>query len=472
MKSSNYICTIRPSNNSPERLERFLYQGMCCVRLNTCHGKIEEHLETIENMKLARQRYFEKMSYISPAAIAFDIQGPGMRIGMIDEKFQETGAEWIENGPKIVLNQNPKFADSPMENTVFINQMISTSIERGFEISVGSQVILKVEDIFGDAITCSVIKTGIVKSFMQVHIPKLKKIDYFQITEKDKSDIEVAIKNDIDFLFCSFVESGEHVANLRNELKGTDIKIISKIQSKKSLENLNEIVEKSDGIIISPSIEFDSNSSLKIEKIVIDHCREMKKPCFMTLSSKIDTNEISEVDDWIFQKCDGIILTGHVSNGKLNPIEAMKTISKLKMSQFPKSLQTIDLNISDFDEASVQGCAMLTKLSNVAAIIMISSNFNQFRLMNHFRPDCEIVAVSSCENEKLARQANIFDKLSSLIFLQNIDGTDDFQLFSKKFIFGVEFSMKRGFAKRGDTVVIFDGQKHLSLVYLIPLNSE
>lgn len=491
MKSANYICTLGPSNNSAERIERLMYQGMSCIRLNMC-GTHENHQETISNVQIAKEKFYKKIGFKSSVAVAVDIQGPSIRTGKINEEFRLTGIEMKLNDI-LTLNENPKFADNPERNLVFIDKLISTNVERGFEIFLGDDIQLRIEDIFGDALNCTVIKGGILRNFMPVFIPKIKNFECPLISDKDEKDIAFAVGIDADFIFASYTRSGKHIQAIQNLTGDSNIRVFAKIQSVESLDILNEIINCSDGIISSPSPQFDTVTSLKIEKLLLHQCHMLMKPCFFSLAYMIDFSSLNEVSNWILENGNGFVLIRDASH-ETTAAKNMKTLQKVKsrtsiadsepsdaflemieLCGLPKSVTQydFDLEFSSTLQATMEACMSIAKLSDISVILVMSANFEQMQMLNHFHmklPNNEIIVIEDQKNEKCARQINIFDKTTCLIYDKKHPNESEKEIMFKQFMYGINFSIRRGFSKKGDSILLFDGRQQTISVYSIPSN--
>lgn len=122
MKSSNFICTIGPTNNSPERIERKIYNGMTVARLNMSHGTHEEHENSIRNVRIAADRFWKRTNYQAPVAIAVDLNGQEIRLGHLCEQFDKTGQP-VYVGNSIRFHHNFQLALEPTPDLIFIDHV-------------------------------------------------------------------------------------------------------------------------------------------------------------------------------------------------------------------------------------------------------------------------------------------------------------------------------------------------------------
>ena len=241
MKKTKIVCTIGPASESLETLKELMSLGMNVCRLNFSHGNHEEHLKRIENIKKAREEL--KL----PVAIMLDTKGPEIRLGdfsveqiqlSIGDTFTLTTREVLGDQSQISVS----YKDLPKDVHIGGNILIDDGL-----------VNLKIVDVTDTDIVTEVLNYGILKSRKGVNVPGAK-INLPSITEKDYEDLVFGIENGIDFVAASFIRKADDVINIRKILEengGGDIQIISKIESQEGVDNLDEIINASDGIMVA-----------------------------------------------------------------------------------------------------------------------------------------------------------------------------------------------------------------------------
>lgn len=462
MKSSNFICTVGPSNNSTERIERMIYKGMSVARLNFSHGTQEQHLETIRNLRLATERCLDRTKFHWPLAIAADLRGPEIRIGKI-----ENSGKLVEDGDLIKFNSNPVFAEKSSSEMIYIDHPLADYIKKQNHIFIDNgSVQLTVEDIFGDIITCRVEKQGVLASNQSVLIPEIeKRLNLPVVSERDKSDLKFAVQHDIDFIFASHVESSNGIDEIRDLLSdyGTKkIKVYAKIQNQTGVDEIDEIISNADGIILSPTIELKSETIPFIQRKVLMLCKKKMKPCLIKIDSEMASSKIFQAASWYMDLGDGTILTRGASEGKTLPLESMTILKDIKEIISDEPLELVsDVPVVRPDiiiESLASACVTSSSTTTASAIIIITESPEIVRLVYYFRPNCEIIVVM--ENPKSCRQLNILDRVTPLIF--------EISRKQLKLDFAINFSKSRGILKCGDTIVVLQHASSSVQVHYVP----
>lgn len=460
MKSSNFICTIGPSNNTVERIQRMIYKGMAVARLNLSHGNHEDHLEMIKQIRLAAGKVQAQTHFYCPLAIAVDLRGCEIRTGLIEQHLEKSG-KIVAVGELIKLNESLQFADRSAPDMIYVDQLIAGFSRKGFKVFINDgSVDLEIEDIFGDIVTCRVTKSGIINSNSSLFIPEIIKfLNLPNVTDKDKADIQFAALHDIDFIFISHVKCGKAVEDVKNIINesGVDMKVFAKLQSRLSIENIEEIALKSDGIIFAPSIDIEPLSVPFIQRYVVQQCHKMQKQCFITINSEMNSSEIYHATNWFLNAGDGFILTREASAGKIKPLESMLILMESKPKAFKSDDDRpfIDSCAGIITESLASACVRSSITTMAAAIIIVTESSEIVELVHQHRPVCEVIVVM--ENQKSCRQLNILDRVTPLHFAA-----------LSKVNFGVNFAKIRGIVKCGDTIIILKYHEKLVQVHYIP----
>jgi pyruvate kinase len=468
MKSSNFICTIGPSNNTPERIERMIYKGMSVARLNMSHGTFEEHEKSIENIRIAAERCRKRTNYQVPVAIAIDLCGQEIRIGKIHQQFEKTG-RLLKVGDTLKLHNNSQFADEPGLEMIYINyDIIENSLRKKHEIFIGDGTIaMTVEEIHGGIVTGKVTKGGIIKSFQCVFIPEIaNELNFPKITDSDKLNIEFGVKNQVDFIFASHVDSSDLIDEVRNCLGdvGKGIEIYAKIQNPAGVDAFDEIITRADGIIFKPTMEFDAKVIPFVQKLVMCRCKASMKPCLIMIDSKLVSTELYNAVNWIVDSGDGTVLTHEAAEGKTKPLESMSILTNIK-SHLHEVFNPFDDDEIPFECKDIQGslasaCVSSSLSANASGIIVIGESKQIIHSIHCHKPKCEVIAV--IKNHQSARQLNILDRVTPLIF--------DASSATSRTDFGINYAKKRGIMKNGDTVIVLNVDLNCIQVRYIPYN--
>lgn len=461
MKSSNFICTVGPSNNTAERIERMIYKGMSVARLNLSRGNHKNHLETIKNVRQAAGRVSQRTNFISAVAIAVELRGPEIRTGIIEQQLECSGRKF-EAGEFIKLNESLQFAESSAPDMIYIDQPVAGILKKGNRIFINDGVVeLKVEDIFGDIVTCSVSEGGILKSNQSVFIPDVAQaLNLPFVSDEDKSNIEFAVEHDVDFIFASHVEKGEWIDEIKNLIvkSGNKIKLFAKIQNRLGVKSIKEIATKADGIIFEPTIDLEPAAVPFLQRFVLRECQKVNTPCFITIENEMNSSEIYHATNWFLDSGDGVILVGESSAGKTKPLESMSILRESKPNAFQVNKQHFEGSCSDVIADSLASACVTSSINtNAAVIIIISESDEIVQLVNRYRPTCEVIVVM--ENPKSCRQLNILDRVTPLTYetvaLSKID-------------FAINFAKLRGITKCGDSIIILEHDLNQMIVYYLP----
>ncbi|WP_277673482.1 pyruvate kinase [Piscibacillus halophilus] len=401
MNKTKIVCTIGPASESVETLKELIDAGMNVARLNFSHGDHEEQRQRIENI---RQAANEKGKSI---AILLDTKGPEIRTGLF-----ENGEVELEKGSTVTLT---------MEE-VKGNQNRFTITYKGLidDIEVGKQILLddglialEVTDVNHDQqeIVTKVLNTGVIKDRKGVNVPNVR-VNLPGITEKDANDILFGIEQNVDFIAASFVRRPSDVLEIRELLENNNadhIKIIPKIENREGVENLDQIINVSDGIMVARGdlgVEIPAEEVPFIQKTMIGKCNVAGKPV-ITATQMLDSMqrnprptraEASDVANAIYDGTDAIMLSGETAAGDY-PVDAVKTMFNIAVytektldnKAITNEIET-DLTITD---AISHSAASLSEDLSVKAIITPTESGNTARMVSKYRPKAPIVAVTS-----------------------------------------------------------------------------
>ncbi|WP_151409035.1 pyruvate kinase [Anaerococcus sp. Marseille-P9784] len=412
LKKTKIVCTIGPSSEKPEILEELIKNGMNVARLNFSHGTHEEHLEKIKTIRKVRR----KLNV--PVAIMLDTKGPEIRTGNfdVDEVYLKPNDTFTLTTRDIIGNSNiVSVSYKGLPNDVEVGSIIY--IDDGL-------VQLKVTEIKdGTEVICKALNNGILSNHKGVNLPG-SKTNLPSITPKDVDDIKFGIENDIDFIAASFVRKKEDVYDIRRVLEdhgGENIKIISKIESQEGVDNLDEIIEASDGIMVARGdlgVEIKTELIPIVQKQIIRKVNMASKPV-ITATQMLDSMirnprptraETTDVANAIIDGTDCVMLSGETAGGKY-PVEAVNTMRNICITtelsdDFNKNVYETDIStLNNITNAIAKNTCDIAKELDAKAIISCTSSGNTSRVLSKFKPKTNIVAATT--TERVARQLSV-----------------------------------------------------------------
>ncbi|MGI6716860.1 MAG: pyruvate kinase [Eubacteriales bacterium] len=410
MRKTKIICTIGPACQDEKILSQMLDSGMNVARINFSHGTHEEHQAKIDLLKKVRE------AKKKPLAIMLDTKGPEFRIGCFAEG-------------KCVLNSGDEFTFT-VDDVVGNNQKVTVSYKNLHrELEAGNQILVNngllvftVKEIKGKDIICNVDVGGEISDRKSMSFPnKVLKQPY--LSEQDKADMLFGIKNDVDFIACSFVSSKQDlvdVINFLNQHGGNNIGLIAKIENRAGVDNIEEICSVCDGIMIGRGdmgVEIPFEELPAIQKKLITKCRLLGKRVITAtemLESMIHNirptrAEISDVANAVYDGTSAIMLSGETAAGKY-PVLTVATMAKIaekteESIHYHKRFLKTDFTIkNDMDAISHSVCGMAIDIG-AKAIVVCSISGMTARMVSRFRPPVDILGLSV--NDKTWHQLSL-----------------------------------------------------------------
>lgn len=453
-KRTKIVCTLGPASDKEEVLTELVKNGLNVCRFNFSHGSHEEHKGRMDIVKKVREDLGQ------PVAILLDTKGPEIRTGSFSL-------------PEVLLEEGQEFTIT-MKDVLGTKEICTVSYKGlASDVVAGDTILiddglvgLKVKEVNGDDIHCIVENSGIVKNHKGVNVPGVK-INLPALTEKDISDIEFGISQGIDFIAASFVRKASDVLAIKEVLAKNNaehIEIISKIENQEGIDNIDEIIEVSDGIMVARGdlgVEIPTEEVPIVQKMIIEKCNEAGKPV-ITATQMLDSMirnprptraEASDVANAIFDGTDAIMLSGETASGKY-PIEVVQTMARIAVKAeeylsykeiFEKRRKNYSSNVPD--AISIATCSTAMEL-NVPAIITATQSGQTARQISKYRPECMILACTPYE--KVARSLALNWGVLPVIIPKVIDTDDLIEKTSK-------IALKENYVENGDLVVIVAG---------------
>ena len=454
MRKTKIICTLGPASDRGDVLERMFDSGMNCARFNFSHGTHQEHKVRIDRVrKLCREKGVQ-------IPLLLDTKGPEIRLG----NFQH-GSEVLKEGELFTLTSRSVSGTASVSGVSFPDLSLYVK-ENDIILIDDGKLSLEVERIDGQDIVCRISTGGVIQDHKSINIPN-RPIPMPYLRDADKSDILFGIQEDMDYIAASFVRTADDVCCLRKFLAdngGDKIKIISKIENRQGLDNLDAIIEASDGIMVARGdlgVEIPFKYLPAVQKEIIDKCYKSGKHVVtatqmlesMIRSPRPTRAEVSDVANAIYDGTTAIMLSGESASGDY-PAEAVKAMSDIaeaaeaSINYVERFRNCRPLPGKDFTHAVGIAACDAAHYLNAKAIIVVTRSSHTAHGISNNRPACPIIAVVL--DEKGLRQ-------SSLLWGVTPVKAQEQHSLDSLFSHGIEKAISTSLVRKGDLVVIVAG---------------
>lgn len=400
MRKTKIICTIGPACDNEETLIAMCKAGMNVARLNFSHGTHEEHQQKIDLIKKVR----EKLQL--PIAIMLDTKGPEYRIGTF-----ENGKVYVKDGDMFSFTTDDIVGDSKRVSVSYKGLINELSV--GDKILVNNGLIVfEVRQLNGNDAVCEVIAGGELSNRKSMSFPD-KVLHQTYLSEQDKSDLLFGIKNDVDFIACSFVSCKQDLVDLKSFVKengGDGIDFIAKIENRSGVDNIVDISSECDGIMIARGdlgVEIPFVELPAVQKLLITKCRLLGKRVITAtemLESMIHNPrptraEISDVANAVYDGSSAVMLSGESATGKY-PVQTVQTMAEIveeteKNINYTKRLANSEFKIRNrVDAISHAVCGMAIDIG-AKCIIVCSRSGMTARMVSRFRCPIDIIGMTT-----------------------------------------------------------------------------
>ena len=453
-RKTKIICTLGPATDRDGVLRQLMLEGMNVARFNFSHGTHEEQGERLKQIKALREELR------LPIASLLDTKGPEIRL------------RELKNG-KVMLNAGQKFSLTTEEILGDENRVSITYKDLVKDVQPGSRILiddglieLGVEEVTDTEICCHVVNGGMISNKKGVNVPNVD-LSMPYISEKDYEDIVFGIENDFDFVAASFVRTADDILQIRKIFEEKDchnINIIAKIENMQGVNNIDEIIRVSDGIMVARGdmgVEIPLEDVPVIQKMIIKKVIDAGKQV-ITATQMLDSMmknprptraEATDVANAIYDGTSAIMLSGETAAG-MYPVEALKTMVKIAIrteqdinytARF-KMRETMS-NPDITNAISHATCTTAIDL-NAAAIITVTESGKTARMISKYRPTCNIIGGSM--HQKVCRQLNLSWGVTPLEIEKKDDADELFE-------HAVDMAAKAGLVSMGDITVITAG---------------
>ncbi len=453
MRKTKIVCTIGPASDSLDMMKKMIEAGMDVARLNFSHGTHEEHEARINRLRQAMEVTGKSI------ALMLDTKWPEIRTGYV-----RGGQVTLKEGSQVVITTEDILGDE--KRFSITNRTLPSIVVPGNTIMIADGMLqLEVISTTDTEILCKVIIGGELGNQKNVNVPGVS-LDLPSLTEKDIDDINFGIEQGVDFIAASFVRRSSDVLAIRRllESRDADIHIISKIENEEGVNNIDDIIKVSNGIMVARGdmgVVIPAQDVPLIQKTIIKKCNRAGKPV-ITATQMLDSMirnprptraEASDVANAILDGTDAVMLSGETAAGKY-PLEALRMMARIA-ERTEESLdyanillqRTAERPNTTTDAISHASCTIAQDLGAAAIITSTKSGFTA-RSVSKYRPRAPVIAV--CPDERVRRKLCLVWGVQTLP-TEDINNTDEM---IKK---AVDTSLNEGLIKCGDLIVITAG---------------
>lgn len=455
MKKTKIVSTLGPASTDVDTIVKLINAGANVFRFNFSHGDHPEHLGRLENVHKAEEITGKKVG------IMLDTKGAEIRTTV-----QKEGKIEYNIGDQVRISM-----DASLEG---VHDKIAVTYPGLYDdVKVGGHVLfddglidmlVDEKDDANKELVCHVLNHGILGSRKGVNAPGVS-INLPGITEKDSSDIRFGLDNGINFIAASFVRKAQDVLDIRELLKEKnkeDVLIFPKIESQEGIDNFEEIIEVSDGLMVprgDMGVEIPAENVPLVQKNMIRRCNELGKPV-ITATQMLDSMqenprptraEVSDVANAVFDGTDATMLSGESANGDY-PVESVAMMAHID-EKAENNLDKFGREIFDFDKSDVtetigSAVANAARDLNIKTIVASTKSGYTARMISKYRPSADVLALTY--DERVQRSLMINWGIQPFV-VDRPESTDEM------FRVAGEKAKELGFAQAGDLIIVVAG---------------
>jgi pyruvate kinase len=448
------VCTLGPASFSPQQIRILAEKGMNVARVNVSHGTRKDHERILRDIRVLHNSDFH-------IATLIDTRGAEIRTGDVLDPIVLTAGEEVIFSPTTVENTQQKRKVIDVGYDGFSADVAETDrilIDNG-EMSF---TVVSIEK--NGTVIASADQDGSIGSRRHINLPGAD-IDLPSVTEKDWDDIAFATENAVDFVALSFIRNKQEVEQVRDFLvqKKSSLQIITKVETRKAVENIAEIIQASDGIMIARGdlgAEVPYENLPVIQDAIIRQCREAGKPVIvathmlesMTQHPIPTRAEVTDVAHAAMQRTDATMLSGETASGK-HPALAVTAMEKILCAAEAQLAESSVQNNAELSsaEAYALSAVSLARSSQTAAILVFTVTGQSAKRVSKCRPNVPIITLSP-DNSVLRKTQLHFGTYPIHIAFGDIEET---------VVRGMEAALTAGYVQKGDSVIILSDTKTL-----------
>ncbi|KAI9290948.1 pyruvate kinase [Neoconidiobolus thromboides FSU 785] len=472
-RKSSIICTIGPKTNNVEMISKLRDAGMNIARMNFSHGSYEYHASVIQNVRSS-----EKLHPGRCVAIALDTKGPEIRTGLMlnDQEIP------IMAGQEILFTTRDEYKEASTIERYYVDyKNIVKVLQVGKIIYVDDGIlsfeVLAIED---DEVRAKALNNGKLASRKGVNLPGTD-VDLPALSEKDKNDLKFGVEQGVDMIFASFIRTGQDILHIREVLgeKGKHIKIIAKIENQQGVNNFDEILKETDGVMVARGdlgIEIPPSRVFIAQKSMIARCNIAGKPVIcatqmlesMTNNPRPTRAEVSDVANAILDGADCVMLSGETAKGSY-PIESVDMMhhvtalaeSVISYTTLFNELRELSNNSHSIADATCSSAVNASFDKNCSAILVLTTSGTSARLVAKYRPRVPIITIT--RDPATSRQVHLYRGCYPFLYetpkpsIQDNTGEVWQQDVENRIQWGINKGIELGCIKKGSTVICLQG---------------
>ncbi|MBE7447665.1 MAG: pyruvate kinase [Kofleriaceae bacterium] len=453
MRRAKIVCTLGPASSTPEKIGELIDAGLDVVRLNFSHGSHADHARVLANVRQEADRRGRAV------AVLLDIQGPKIRVG----RFAEGQIELAAGATFTITTDTDVVGDVHRVSTTYAG--LPRDVKPGDHVLLDDGYLSLVVTEVGDReVKTVVVAGGTLRNNKGINLPGVE-VSAPAITDKDKVDLEWAMRMGVDYVAVSFVRRPEDVLEARRLLTADNVSIpiIAKIEKPQAVDRLDEIIDVADGIMVARGdlgVEIGPEKVPLIQKRIIERTNAKGKIVItatqmlesMMVQQRPSRAEASDIANAVLDGTDALMLSGETASGKY-PVEAVRTMARIigeieGSTYYRQNLELPQLNMAVSANAIAHAAVIAAREMRIKTIAVVSHSGGAARLMSEYRPEADIIALSNSDVQ-FRRLALVWGVTP--VLLDSAATTDEL-------IDRVEQVLSaRGLARTGDAVVITMG---------------
>ncbi|HUO60031.1 MAG TPA: pyruvate kinase [Candidatus Acidoferrales bacterium] len=452
-RRAKIVCTIGPACNSEEALTDLMRLGMDVARLNFSHGTHELHAQNIARLRKVAVQLGRTICILQ------DLQGPKIRTG----RLRDHTPVMLQPGARVTITNRDIEGTPELLATTFTT--LAKEVQPGARILLSDgRLSLKVTAVHGDDVECEVVDGGLLGEHQGINLPGTV-VTVPSLTEKDLEDLRFGVEQGVDAVALSFVRTADDVRNAKQKLAalGADTPVIAKLEKPQAIDNLEAILEATDGVMVARGdlgVEVAPEKVPVIQKHVIRRAQLWRKPVITAtqmLESMIENPrptraEASDVANAIFDGTDAVMLSGETATGKY-PREAVSIMSRIvveaeeHIARNPARMRHAPRDLT-IGEAICESVAHMAEDLKLSAIAVFTESGNTARLISEYRPRTPVYAFSQALSVR--NRLNLYWGVHPGSVEQSISVEQMTEL-------SEEYLVSRGVARKDDVIAIVAG---------------